>query len=146
MADILNSGRLKIVSVAHEHVPLGVNHTMPAWQIVSVGAPVQDWELRPAGPGRFHLSIGGYGFTGVLDRKVIASTHPEHAAEWVITHQEHRNAYTIALANKPHLGWTVPINLKEGHQVALGPILSTPSIPPQFLPTQLFSIRRHLDE
>jgi hypothetical protein len=44
MADILDSGRFKIVSVAHEHAPLGVNFTKPAWQIVSLGpgAPVQD--------------------------------------------------------------------------------------------------------
>jgi hypothetical protein len=143
MADILDSGKFKIVSLAHEHAPLGVGLIRPAWQIVSVDAPVHDWELRNVGPNRFHLRIGGYGNIGVLDGKVIASIHSEHAAEWEITRHVHRDAYTIALANKPHFGWTVPINLKEGHQVVLGPIISTPSIPPQFISTQLFLIEHH---
>jgi len=143
MTDILDSGSFKIISLAHENSPIGVDLTKLPTQIVRVNGPAQNWEFHKVAPHRYRLSIGGYRFTGVRDDKVIASINPEHEAEWEVTHQEHRNAYTIALASEHHLGWTVPINLAEGHQVELKPIRETRSIPPQFSPIQLFLITRH---
>jgi hypothetical protein len=68
---------------------MAVSHYKPP----SHSRPLQ-WELRNVGPNRFHLRIGGYGNIGVLDGKVIASIHSEHAAEWEITRHVHRDAYT----------------------------------------------------
>ena len=42
MADILDSGSFKIVSLSHENLPLGVNHTKPGSQPVRVGGPAHD--------------------------------------------------------------------------------------------------------
>jgi hypothetical protein len=52
------------------------------------------WVLQKVGDHRYLLSIGGYRYTGVQEGRVIASAHPQHEAEWEITHHEHHNAYT----------------------------------------------------
>ncbi|KAI9458232.1 hypothetical protein HD554DRAFT_2042147 [Boletus coccyginus] len=141
MTDNLDSGKYKIVSLSRGD-PLGVGLILPAWQTVSVNGPVHDWTLHKVGDHKYKLSVGGYGYTGVLDGKVIASIHPEHAAEWEITHHERQNAFTIALAKKHHLGWTVPTNLGDG-KVGIQLIIIGPSEPPTFLTSQLFLIEKH---
>ncbi|KAI9458231.1 hypothetical protein HD554DRAFT_2140283 [Boletus coccyginus] len=143
MTDNLDSGTFKIVSLSQGDPPIGVNYTKPAWQTVSVNGPVQDWTIHKTGDHKYRLSIGGYGHTGVQNGKVTASIYPEHEAEWKITHHVHHNAFTIALAEKPHLGWTVPTNLEGGHGVEIKTITSSHSVPPHFSPRQLFSIKKH---
>lgn len=55
---------------------------------------LSQWVLHKVGHHRYLLSLGGYRYTGVQAGRVIASAHPEHEAEWEITHHEHHNAYT----------------------------------------------------
>ena len=60
---------------------------------VTLICPLQ-WKARKVGHNKYKLSVSGYGFTGVLDGKVVASIHPNHEAEWEIDHHINHNAYT----------------------------------------------------
>ncbi|KAI6108834.1 hypothetical protein EDD16DRAFT_62690 [Pisolithus croceorrhizus] len=66
----------------------------------------------------------------------------EPAEVWAIVHREFHNAYTIERRGGS-VGWTVPPpEERELRQVFLSPIIATFSLPPQFLPSQLFRFER----
>ncbi|KAI6124893.1 hypothetical protein EV401DRAFT_1940492 [Pisolithus croceorrhizus] len=68
------------------------------------------------------------------------------AEEWVIVYRQFQNAYTIQRRDDP-AGWTVPLPEEtELRQVTLSPLISTRSLPPQFLPRQLFRFERVPEE
>ncbi|KAI6108835.1 hypothetical protein EDD16DRAFT_1898485 [Pisolithus croceorrhizus] len=87
------------------------------------------------------------------------------AEEWVIVYREFQNAYTEVTGSRhPRVldtdtmmvsiqrrddpaGWTVPpLEETELRQVTLSPLISTPSLPLQFLPRQLFRFERVPEE
>lgn len=43
------------------------------------------WAFEKVYGNTYRLRIGGYRYVGMLKNKVIASTYPEHAAEWTLT-------------------------------------------------------------
>ncbi|KAH0826118.1 hypothetical protein J3R83DRAFT_11622 [Lanmaoa asiatica] len=131
----LNTGNFKIISLTEGNPPIGIDYTKPAFQNVRPGGPVQQWAFRKVGPKKYRLSIGGYRFTGVHHDKVTASINHEDDVEWEFIYRKHQQAYTIALAADPQRGWTI---VPEGHEIAIRPIIETHSLPPRFVPTQLF--------
>ncbi|KAI5996603.1 hypothetical protein F5J12DRAFT_352389 [Pisolithus orientalis] len=76
-----------------------------------------------------------------LDDRVI-SYNDESTTEWVIIFRQHERAYTIERKVESSLAWTAP-ELEPDRpsnplQILLKPLVCTYSIPPQFLPSQLF--------
>ncbi|KAI6044499.1 hypothetical protein EDC04DRAFT_2599520 [Pisolithus marmoratus] len=70
----------------------------------------------------------------------------EPVEEWVILYRELQDAYTIERRGGP-VGWTVPQPEEtEIRQVVLRPIIATPSLPPRFLPSQLYRFERAPEE
>jgi len=129
----------KIVSVSEKRAT-GITYTKPGQQYVYLGQPIQHWRFHKVGGNTYRLSIGSYGETGVEDGKVVVTVIPKHGLEWEITYQEFHDAYIIALANDPSLGWTVPNSLSGSHEIEVKPIIATHSIPLQYIPTQLFKL------
>ncbi|KIK18180.1 hypothetical protein PISMIDRAFT_684473 [Pisolithus microcarpus 441] len=66
----------------------------------------------------------------------------EPAEVWIIVYREDHEAYTIERRGGP-IGWTAPKSEEpEPRQIVLSPLISTDSLPPQFLPFQLFKFER----
>ncbi|KAI6045514.1 hypothetical protein EDC04DRAFT_2598807 [Pisolithus marmoratus] len=61
------------------------------------------------------------------------------AEEWVITYRELQHAYIIERRGES-VGWTAPLPGGGDYQVTLSPLITAPSLPPQFLPHQLFRL------
>ncbi|KAI6010909.1 hypothetical protein F5J12DRAFT_570238 [Pisolithus orientalis] len=76
-----------------------------------------------------------------LDDRVV-SYNDESTTEWVIIFRRHERAYTVERKVESGLAWTAP-ELEPDRpsnplQILLKPLVCTYSIPPQFLPSQLF--------
>ncbi|KAF8130662.1 hypothetical protein EV363DRAFT_1166338 [Boletus edulis] len=142
MAPNLTPGTFKIVSLIDGNPPASVNLTAPGFQPVYLNGPVTTWAISREGEKSYRLSVGAYPFTGVIDNNVTASIHAEQNVEWIATYREFHDAYTISPVNDDILGWTVAYDETNSKvlmsQITLRPIISTKSIPPQFIPTQLF--------
>ena len=52
------------------------------------------WVARKEGPDTYRLSVGGYHYTGIIDKTVTASIHQDHNVEWRATYRKHQDAYT----------------------------------------------------
>ncbi|RJO70004.1 hypothetical protein D5S18_29510 [Nocardia panacis] len=141
-SEIADGNVFRISSLAEGNPPIGVFPILPAVQPVRARAPISEWKVVKVGQDRYRLSVGRYPHTGVAENKVIASIHPEQEREWVITHREVQNAFTIALADQPQLGWTLPTDQGESPAIMISPIISTRSMPPQFMPHQLWKFER----
>ncbi|KAF8845254.1 hypothetical protein BDN67DRAFT_962229 [Paxillus ammoniavirescens] len=145
MSNNLKDGTYTITSLVEGEPKLGVNLTLPAFQQVNINAPATDWTVRKVEgeEDQYILGVGGYSFTGSLDKGVIASIHPEQSVVWYITHQEKQDAYTIAIKDAG-TGWTVVLPQdSEGNASMMAPvdislIVVGRSFPPHFLTTQLF--------
>ncbi|KAF8845253.1 hypothetical protein BDN67DRAFT_977734 [Paxillus ammoniavirescens] len=143
MSNNLRAGTYTITSLVEGEPKLGVNLTKPAFQQVTINAPVTDWTVRKVEgkEDQYHLGVGGYNFTGSLDKGVIASINPEQSKEWYITYKENHKAYTIEIKDAG-TGWTVPVpnedNVSMMLPVDISLIVVGLSFPPHHLPTQLF--------
>lgn len=93
-------------------------------------------EVVNGGDNTYAIKVEGRNTRGQEDR--VFAFADQSAEEWVILYREYDDAYTIERRGEP-IGWTVqqPEGV-EDRQVVLRPIISTRSIPPHFLPAQLF--------
>ncbi|KAI6101174.1 hypothetical protein F5141DRAFT_1137160 [Pisolithus sp. B1] len=77
---------------------------------------------------------------------LVYAFEDQPAEEWVVIYRELQRAYTIERRGES-VGWTVPLPEEtELRQVTLSPLISTRSLPPQFLPRQLFRFERVPEE
>ncbi|KAF9221459.1 hypothetical protein BS17DRAFT_819709 [Gyrodon lividus] len=132
-----------ITSLIEGEPKLGVHLTRPGFQQVVTNAPVTEWKVTKV-EGKEHqylFGVGGYNFTESLDDRVFASIHPDQSREWYITYKENHDAYTIEIEGTG-TGWTVSGLEGDGDNAMLplviSPIIATASLPPQYLPKQLF--------
>jgi len=141
MSNNLRNGVYTITSLLAGEPKLGVNLTKPTVQQVTINAPVIDWTVKKVEgkEDQYLLGVGGYPYTESLDKGVFASTNSEKSVAWYITYQEREDAYTIEIEDSG-TGWTValPQDNELMARVDISPIIATKSIPPQYLPTQLF--------
>ncbi|KAI6139770.1 hypothetical protein BKA82DRAFT_2870491 [Pisolithus tinctorius] len=75
-----------------------------------------------------------------LDDRVVAFNDGS-TTEWVIIFRRHERTYTVQRRAERRLAWTAPGFEPERPnplQILLEPLICTPSIPPQFIPPQLF--------
>ncbi|WP_194853128.1 I66 family serine proteinase inhibitor [Nocardia sp. SYP-A9097] len=122
--------------------PVGISYTRPAWQQVFLGGPVIGWAVRRVDSKVYSLDIGGYPYTGVVDGNLIATIQQEQEQDqdWLIQYQEAQDAYTITSSSDPSLCWTVESSDSAESIVTVKPLISTKSIPPQYLPSQLWRL------
>ncbi|KAG9010629.1 hypothetical protein FRB95_008188 [Tulasnella sp. JGI-2019a] len=108
-------------------------------QSLPPGSDPPMWEILKTGSD-YVMNIGGAPATEMDGLVSALLMDPENGSKWCITPQPQHgpNVYTIELADKSK-GWVVPTEEPET-QVALQPLISTKSIPPQFPATQLFMI------
>ena len=92
------------------------------------------------GDNKLRLSVGGYPFLDVSENILFASVIPQDPVIWRVNYAEAQNAYTIELPDK-HEGWTVSPNPDEP-EVHIQPILALLTIPPRFIPGQLWRFVR----
>ncbi|KAF8452033.1 hypothetical protein L210DRAFT_3755280 [Boletus edulis BED1] len=138
MAPNLTSGTFRVVSLIDDsNPPVGINFIRPTVQSVYLNARVTTWAVGQEGDNTYRLSVGGYPYTGVAVNSVIASLHPEQDMEWIATYRERQDAYTISPIKNAIVGWTVA-NDDPNSKITLRPIISGRSLPPHFVPTQLF--------
>ncbi|KAF8127209.1 hypothetical protein EV363DRAFT_1346178 [Boletus edulis] len=136
MAPNLTSGTFNIVSLLDGN-PASINLTLPGFQFVYLNGPVTTWVIEQEGDNTYRLRVGGYPYTGIIDKKVTASIFPEQNVEWIATYRELQDAYTISPINDTIMGWTVAHD-DPNSKITLQHIGSTKSIPPRFFPDQLF--------
>ncbi|KAI6001268.1 hypothetical protein EDD15DRAFT_2361619 [Pisolithus albus] len=91
-------------------------------------------------PNAYVIAVRNGSTRGEEDRVFSFADKP--AEVWIITYRENHNAYTIERKGGP-VGWTTPKSEEpEPRQIVLSPVVSTKSLPPQFLPSQLFKFER----
>ncbi|KIJ20731.1 hypothetical protein PAXINDRAFT_6521 [Paxillus involutus ATCC 200175] len=143
MSNNLRDGNYTITSLVAGEPKLGVNYTIPALQQVNINAPVTKWTVKKVEgkEDQYLLGVGGYPYTDSLDKGVFAFIDSEKSVAWYITYQETQDAYTIGIRDAG-TGWTVALPDKDDSSpvlpVGISVIIATRSIPPQYLPTQLF--------
>ncbi|KAF9064247.1 hypothetical protein BDP27DRAFT_1333895 [Rhodocollybia butyracea] len=130
---ILESGFYTITSLSGEGGDAGPVVTFPP------GEESLKWEVTRTPEGTYRISIGGYRYTGVLDRD------EEQNQEWIFTSFHKSGArsicvgafltYSIQLADRSK-AWTT-----ENHD----PKARSHSLPPQATPPQLFRITHARD-
>ncbi|KAI6014109.1 hypothetical protein PISMIDRAFT_196824 [Pisolithus microcarpus 441] len=147
MANILLHGQYYIISV-QDNEQLDVSKIIPAiFPPPPLPVIVLPREVVPPRPPFTVEPVNGGDNTYVIkvenrntrgQEKRVFAFEDQPAEEWVIVYRELQGAYTIERRGEP-VGWTVPLfEETELRQVVLEPIISTHSIPPQFLPRQLF--------
>ncbi|KAI9568007.1 carbonic anhydrase [Boletus coccyginus] len=144
MSGILKSDLYKIIPLTGGYSPVGVELILPASQFVGLNATVAEWEVRQVYGNAYRLSVGSYQNTGALDHQVNASIHSDSGQNWYIIYSQHDDAYlhlphalgsSITADPQGSSGWTVDATKS---QLKIAPIIATTSIPPQYLPNQLF--------
>ncbi|KAI6014110.1 hypothetical protein PISMIDRAFT_196896 [Pisolithus microcarpus 441] len=91
-------------------------------------------------PNAYVVVVSNRTTRGQEDRVFAFADEP--AEVWIIVYREYHKAYTIERRGGP-VGWTAPESEEpEPRQIVLSPIISTKSLPPQFLPSQLFKFER----
>ncbi|MVU76746.1 hypothetical protein GPX89_05730 [Nocardia sp. ET3-3] len=133
----INSGIYKISSV-QGGAAVGVSPVRPAYQLARIGAPITDCTLRQVDDKVTSIMVGAYPYTGVTDGQLLATIAQEQDQDWTIEYREAQNAYTIASVSDPSLVWTVTEPDAPGSTISLRPVITTRSMPPQYLPTQLW--------
>ncbi|KAG8996134.1 hypothetical protein FRB94_008559 [Tulasnella sp. JGI-2019a] len=105
------------------------------------GGDAPRWNIQKDG-NDYKMMIRGASATE-LDGLVKALLMGQQgASKWCITPQPQHGTdmYTVEVADKSQ-GWVLPTNEPET-QVAVQPLISTKSLPPQFRPNALFEITR----
>ncbi|KAI5993350.1 hypothetical protein EDC04DRAFT_2910859 [Pisolithus marmoratus] len=153
MADRLLHGQYYITSLQNNE-NLGVSNIVPAIFpppplpviVLPDGVLPPRFTVEPVngGDNTYVILVERRNTRGQEDRVFAFENEP--AEEWVILYRELQDAYTIERRGEP-VGWTVPQPEEtEIRQVVLRPIISTRSLPPQFLPTQLYRFERAPEE
>jgi len=147
MSENLTPGHYKVVSLAKGNPAVGIkDRGEPGGsQPVRIGGHIHKWNLHRE-KETILLTIGGYPVTHVVHDKVSVTSLPGLGQKWRATYREHQKAHTIALDNDPSRGWTVPQASEDdaeeveraNDEVEIRPIVATKSLPPRYLPTQLF--------
>ncbi|KAJ2912166.1 hypothetical protein MD484_g8250, partial [Candolleomyces efflorescens] len=102
--------------------------------------PQATWSIKPEGDGTYLLQVfGGY---AIEENKALYADirEPPTLTKWKIEHQPQHGdfVYTITLPQSGD-GWRVD-NTEDWSQLAVGPLAATRSIPPQYLPSGIFTI------
>ncbi|KAI6001267.1 hypothetical protein EDD15DRAFT_2192914 [Pisolithus albus] len=151
MANVLLHGQYYVISV-QDNEQLDVSRIIPhIFPPPPLPVIVLPREVVPPKPPFTIEPVNGGDNTYVIkvedrntrgEEKRVFAFEDQPAEEWVILYREGQDAYTIERRGEP-VGWTVPLPEETGlRQVALEPIISTGSLPPQFLPRQLFRFER----
>ncbi|KAF8130560.1 hypothetical protein EV363DRAFT_1332237 [Boletus edulis] len=138
MAPNLVPGSFQIVSLIEGNPPTSVNLTKPAGQSVYLKGPVTNWKVKKESDNTWHLTLGGYPYTGVVKDKVTATINDDKNVKWIATYREFQDGYTIQPADKPSSGWTVHSDSEDGSPVEIKTIIEFKSLPPKYLTSQLF--------
>ncbi|KIK18218.1 hypothetical protein PISMIDRAFT_684407 [Pisolithus microcarpus 441] len=155
MANMLLPGQYYIISL-QDNEQLDVSNIIPAiFPPPPLPVIVLPREVVPPRPPFTVEPVNGGDNTYVIrvaDRNTrgqenrVFAFEDQPAEEWVIVYRELQGAYTIERRGEP-VGWTAPLPEEtELRQVALNPLISTPSFPPRFLPRQLFRFERLPEE
>lgn len=94
-------------------------------------------------PNTYVIAVRNGSTRGQEDR--VFSFEDEPAEVWIIIYRENHKAYTIERRGGPD-GWTAPKSEEPKlRQIVLSPVICTMSLPPQYLPSQLFKFE-HVPE
>ncbi|KAK7047233.1 hypothetical protein VNI00_006899 [Paramarasmius palmivorus] len=112
-------------------------------RVVVLPPSVEDpkWEIQKEDSNRYILKVQGAP-TANIDRLVFALLQDEESAEkWRIeaVPQHGENRYIITTQDQNE-GWVAPEETDD--QVKCQPLVATKSLPPQYLPTEVFEIVR----
>ncbi|KAH7924148.1 hypothetical protein BV22DRAFT_531734 [Leucogyrophana mollusca] len=145
----LETGHYNIVNLAQESGSIGrfpiEDKSLLPKRIVVIPQSIKPsrWIVEALPNGRYILKNGGAP-TAETDNLVFAFLRDEKKEEWKITYRENHDAYTIEKGSGES-GWVIP-DVKPETQVAVHPLISTKSIPPQFPHTELWKIMPLLDD
>ncbi|MFJ9367297.1 I66 family serine proteinase inhibitor [Nocardia sp. NPDC101769] len=141
----MSSGMFEISSMANGQRTVSINLIRTAWQRVYLGGPVTSWAVRKVDDKVFSLAIGGYPYTGILDGNLVATIFADQDQDWRIQYQDSQNAYTIASSSDPSRVWTLSDLDPSTSEISLKPLVSTKSMPPQILSSQLWRLKSAID-
>ncbi|KAG0001459.1 hypothetical protein BGZ80_003885, partial [Entomortierella chlamydospora] len=133
---IADSGNYRIVSLTGDNLKLGISPGSSPDQPLSINGEVDTFRVDKVEGDKFHIAIGDYPSVGNEDGRVSVSIFPDQPETWLLRYSERQDAYTIEIPDE-FRGWTLSSD-SEDAPVIIRPIISTRSIPPIFIPFQLW--------